>query len=79
MRWNYILTVFLVFGRFLICTSVDDNISNDALEDGSCSLMESVNQILNITATITAEIDATHFKENVVLKREYDFVIGKFH
>lgn len=44
-------------------------------ESETCSLTDSVNRVLNITATITAEIDATQFRENAPLKTEYDFVI----
>lgn len=74
-HWKYILTGVFVFGRFIVCLSLDNTISSDAPEKESCSLMDSVNRMLNVMASITAEIDATHFRENVVLQREYDFVI----
>lgn len=67
------LSILLVIGRIsnLICSDV----SNDISETETCSLVDSVNKILNITATITSEIDAVSFAENVPLLREYDFVI----
>lgn len=67
--------VFLVFGRFVVCLNFDNSIPRDAPAKESCSLMDSVNRMLNVMATVTAEIDATQFRENVVLQREYDFVI----
>lgn len=62
--------VFLTFVPFVICTYLES-----VNESEKCSLIESVNKVLNITATITAEIDATQFREIVPLKTEYDFVI----
>lgn len=63
-------TIFLAFGPFVMC---DDQGNGDELE--TCSLFGSVNKLLNITATITDEIDATQFRENAPLKTEYDFII----
>lgn len=74
---NRFLRVFVVFGNVWICCVPGQEIgfANGAAETGSCSLMESVNKIFNITETIRTEIDAVQFARNVPLKREYDFVI----
>lgn len=73
MFWIQILTIFLVFGRF--CTAIENILSQDESETETCSLIDSVSRLLNITATITSEFEATAFAENVLLQREYDFVV----
>lgn len=70
MIWIWCLTVFMVFEPFVICIDLEQTSAPE-----TCSLIESVNKVLNITATIIAEIEATQFKENAPLKTEYDFVI----
>lgn len=67
-----VLIGFLVFVQLALCITRDNNVLEPA---ACCSIADSVEKILNITATITAEIDATQFMESVPLKREYDFVI----
>lgn len=39
------------------------------------SLMQSIKNIINVTEKIRAEIDSASYKENVRLRREYDYVI----
>lgn len=66
MVLSWFLTVIFVFETV---TLVYVNSSEESTE--SCTL----NKIFNITARITAEIDATNFVENIAIKSEYDFVI----
>lgn len=73
MILHRLVSIFLVLGGTLVGFSI--GISNEISEPETCSLVESMNKILNITATITAEIEATNFAENIPLIREYDFVI----
>lgn len=63
------LVVCVVLGNILTCLAFQVS------GPGSCSLLDSVSKILNITETISNELDATQFAENVPLRREYDFVI----
>lgn len=71
------LVVCVVLGNILTCLAfqVAGEVSNNSSGLGSCSLLDSVSKILNITETISNEMDATQFAENVPLRREYDFVI----
>lgn len=73
MIMKLLLTILLMIESGLWCICYE--LSNDISEPKTCSLMDSVNKILNITVTISSEIDAVSFAENVPIRREYDFVI----
>lgn len=77
MPRNWLLKICVICGNIWICWAFQassEASSNNTATD-SCSLLESVNTILNITETIAKEFDATKFAENIPLRREYDFVI----
>lgn len=71
VKWLLTFLLMIKSDSWCICYEL----SNDISEPETCSLMDSVNKILNITVTITSEIDAVSFAENVPIRREYDFVI----
>lgn len=73
MYSNWILLVPIVFDSVSQCFGFKSFI--DTLKPETCSLAEPMNRILNVTSNIVEKIDAVSFAENVLLQREYDFVI----
>lgn len=63
----------MVIGSLLLCgESVH---SNDISKPEMCSLFDLMNRIFNVTSKIVEKIDSVSFPENILLQREYDFII----
>lgn len=60
--------LWLLVFVFTIGSGEEDPVANPNAYNG-------LEEILNVTANIRAEFVESHFKENVLIRNEYDFVI----
>lgn len=73
MYINRFLLIPMVIGSLLLCA--ESVHSNDISKPEMCSLFDLMNRIFNVTSKIVEKIDAVSFSENILLQREYDFII----
>lgn len=73
MHSNRFLLISLIIGRVSLC--IESVNIDDISKPETYSLFGLLNQIVNVTSKIVDKIDSVSFPENILLQREYDFVI----
>lgn len=75
MYLNRFLLAFMVLGRVVLSLCIDSVNCNNISKPETYSLFGLLNRISNVTSNIVDKIDSVSFPENILLQREYDFII----